>query len=184
MQIAGSIALIVAAGSNVPLVLVGVLLFGAGIGNATSLPPLIAQVEFVPEDVPRVVSLIVATAQAAYAFAPAAFGLIREFAPVAGGADRCRRRAAGVAAAALRAGRRSPRFCSAGAADRCAYGRTRVSGCGPSGTRCQADPSPSAKRHDWLRAFLSTSSPRSICQAVGAKRVTRASQPALSLSAK
>jgi hypothetical protein len=71
----------------VPLVLVGVLLFGAGIGNATSLPPLIAQVEFVPEDVPRVVSLIVATAQAAYAFAPAAFGLIREFAPVAGGAD-------------------------------------------------------------------------------------------------
>jgi hypothetical protein len=87
VQIAGSIALIVAAGSNVPLVLVGVLLFGAGIGNATSLPPLIAQVEFVPEDVPRVVSLIVATAQAAYAFAPAAFGLIREFAPVAGGAD-------------------------------------------------------------------------------------------------
>jgi hypothetical protein len=83
VQIAGSIALIVAAGSNVPLVLVGVLLFGTGIGNATSLPPLIAQVEFVP----RVVSLIVATAQAAYAFAPAAFGLIREFAPVAGGAD-------------------------------------------------------------------------------------------------
>src|SRR6266581_1279885 len=87
VQIAGSVALIAAAGTNVSLLLVGVLLFGAGIGNATSLPPLIAQVEFVPEDVPRVVSLIVASAQAAYAFAPAAFGLVREFAPSAGGAD-------------------------------------------------------------------------------------------------
>jgi hypothetical protein len=84
VQIAGSAALIAAAGNNVPLLLAGVLLFGAGIGNATSLPPLIAQVEFVPEDVPRVVSLIVASSQAAYAFAPAAFGLIREFAPSAG----------------------------------------------------------------------------------------------------
>ena len=35
----------VAAGTNIPLLLVGVILFGAGIGNATSLPPLIAQVE-------------------------------------------------------------------------------------------------------------------------------------------
>ena len=34
-----------------------------------------------------------------------------------------------------------------------------------------------------LRAFLSTSSPRSICQVAGAKRVTSASQPGLSLSA-
>jgi MFS family permease len=84
VQIAGSLALIAAAGGNVPLLLAGVLLFGLGIGNATSLPPLIAQVEFVPEDVPRVVSLIVAVGQAGYAFAPAAFGLIREFAPAAG----------------------------------------------------------------------------------------------------
>ena len=84
VQIAGSIALIAAAGGNIPLLLAGVLLFGAGIGNVTSLPPLIAQVEFVPDDVPRVVSLIVAISQAAYAFAPAAFGLIREFAPDAG----------------------------------------------------------------------------------------------------
>jgi hypothetical protein len=87
VQIAGSIAFIAAAGTNVPLLLLGVLLFGAGIGNATSLPPLIAQVEFVPDDVPRVVSLIVAGAQAAYAFAPAAFGIIREFAPLTSGAD-------------------------------------------------------------------------------------------------
>ena len=32
---------------------------GIGFGNATSLPPLIAQVEFVKDDVMRVVALIV-----------------------------------------------------------------------------------------------------------------------------
>ena len=80
VQIAGSIAFLVAAGTNVPLLLTGVILFGAGIGNATSLPPLIAQVEFTQQDVPRVVALIVAMAQGAYAFAPAAFGLMRELA--------------------------------------------------------------------------------------------------------
>lgn len=81
VQMAGSGALILAGGDNIPLLLVGTLLFGAGIGNATSLPPLIAQVEFVKEDVGRVVATIVALSQAAYAFAPAAFGLIRAFAP-------------------------------------------------------------------------------------------------------
>jgi hypothetical protein len=39
---AGSIVFIGAAGTNVPLLLLGVVLFGAGFGNATSLPPLIA----------------------------------------------------------------------------------------------------------------------------------------------
>jgi hypothetical protein len=62
------------------MLVVGVVLFGAGIGNATSLPPLIAQVEFVKADVARVVALVVAIAQGAYAFAPAAFGLVREMA--------------------------------------------------------------------------------------------------------
>jgi hypothetical protein len=81
VQIAGATALIVAGGSHVPLMLLGVMLFGVGIGNATSLPPLIAQSEFVKEDVARVVALIIAIAQATMAFAPAAFGLIREFAP-------------------------------------------------------------------------------------------------------
>ena len=46
VQIAGALVLIAAAGSNVPLLLSGVLLFGVGIGNVTSMPPLIAQVEF------------------------------------------------------------------------------------------------------------------------------------------
>ena len=81
IQIVGSIVLAIAGGNDVTLLLVGTLLFGAGIGNATSLPPLIAQAEFVKADVARVVPLIIAIAQASYAFAPAAFGLIREFAP-------------------------------------------------------------------------------------------------------
>jgi hypothetical protein len=76
-QIAGSLALLGSAGTDVPLILLGVALFGAGIGNVTSLPPLIAQVEFVKEDAARVVPLIVAIGQATYAFAPAGFGLLR-----------------------------------------------------------------------------------------------------------
>jgi len=78
VQIAGTLTLIAAAGTSIPLLLVGVLLFGIGIGNVTSMPPLIAQVEFVKDDVPRVVALVVAIGQATYAFAPAAFGLVRE----------------------------------------------------------------------------------------------------------
>jgi hypothetical protein len=77
-QLAGSIVFIRAAGTSVPLMLLGVVLFGAGFGNATSLPPLIAQTEFVQDDLPRVVALIVGIAQGAYAFAPAAFGVARE----------------------------------------------------------------------------------------------------------
>ena len=68
-------------GDSIALLLAGVVLFGLGFGNATSLPPLIAQVEFVKDDVTRAVALVVGIAQAAYAFAPATFGLIREFAP-------------------------------------------------------------------------------------------------------
>jgi hypothetical protein len=86
VQITGALVLIVAAGSNVPLLLIGVLLFGVGIGNVTSMPPLIAQVEFVKDDVPRVVALVVAIGQGTYAFAPAAFGLVRELSPQSGGA--------------------------------------------------------------------------------------------------
>jgi MFS family permease len=81
VQITGSIVFILAAGSSAPLLFLGVVLFGAGIGNATSLPPLIAQVEFREDEVPRVVALSVAVAQAAYALAPATFGLVREFVP-------------------------------------------------------------------------------------------------------
>ena len=118
VQIAGSVCLLLAAGANVPLVVVGVLLFGAGIGNATSLPPLIAQVEFVKEDVARVVPLIVAIGQGTYAFAPAAFGLLRAWSPdttVAGGTEAAplvflaAMAVQGFAVAALLVGRRGTR---------------------------------------------------------------------------
>ena len=82
-QMAGSIVLIFAGGTNVPLLLTGIILFGLGFGNATSLPPLIAQVEFVKADVPRVAALIVAIAQGGYAIAPVFFGVIRELTPPA-----------------------------------------------------------------------------------------------------
>lgn len=54
-----------------------VVLIGSGIGNATSLPPLIAQAEFSHENTAKVIALMVAISQATYAFAPACFGLIR-----------------------------------------------------------------------------------------------------------
>ncbi len=84
-QIAGCMVFVLAAGTNVPLLLAGVVLFGVGFGNATSLPPLIAQVEFVKEDVPRVAALIVAIAQAGFAISPAFFALVREFSAHAAG---------------------------------------------------------------------------------------------------
>ena len=77
VQIVGSITLFMAAGENVALLIAGVLLFGVGIGNTTSLPPLIAQAEFDRGDALRVVSLIVAISQGTYAFAPAVFGALR-----------------------------------------------------------------------------------------------------------
>jgi hypothetical protein len=49
--------------------------------HVTSAPH--RQVEFVKADEARVVALVVAIAQGAYAFAPAAFGLVREMAPQA-----------------------------------------------------------------------------------------------------
>jgi hypothetical protein len=77
VQVMGCIAFVGADGTGVPLVLLGVTLFGIGFG--TWLPPLIAQTEFVGNDMPRVVALIVAISQANYAFAPLVFGTIREF---------------------------------------------------------------------------------------------------------
>ncbi|KKA08985.1 membrane protein [Pseudomonas ogarae] len=56
---------------------IAVVLIGSGIGNATSLPPLIAQTEFSREQTARVIALMIAISQATYAFAPAFFGLVR-----------------------------------------------------------------------------------------------------------
>ncbi|MCO6417739.1 MFS transporter [Siccirubricoccus sp. KC 17139] len=78
LQCCGSLVLLAAGGVSVPLLLAGVVLFGLGLGNATSLLPLMAQQDFAPAEAGRVVALITACSQAAYAFAPAAFGLLRE----------------------------------------------------------------------------------------------------------
>jgi hypothetical protein len=55
-----------------------VVLFGLGVGNAISVPPVIANLEFSKGDAARAVALIVAISQGAYAIAPAVFGLFRE----------------------------------------------------------------------------------------------------------
>ena len=80
VQVAGSLALLAAGGSSVPLLLAGCALFGLGLGNLTSLPPLIAQTEFTRAEVGRVVALTTAVNQAAFAFAPAVFGVLRDLA--------------------------------------------------------------------------------------------------------
>ena len=80
LQMMGGVVLALSAGQSSVMVVVGMLLFGFGVGNANLLPPLIAQIEFSHEDVLRSVSLITAISQAVYAFAPALFGLIRDFA--------------------------------------------------------------------------------------------------------
>jgi MFS family permease len=56
----------------------GCILFGLGIGNLTSLPPLIVQKEFEREDVITAVALIVAINQGVFAFAPAIIGAMRD----------------------------------------------------------------------------------------------------------
>lgn len=77
LQAAGSAAL--AASGGEPLLLVaGALLFGLGIGNLLSLPPLIAQRDWPPAEVARVVAMVTAVNQAFYAFGPGLFGAALE----------------------------------------------------------------------------------------------------------
>ena len=49
-----------------------------GVGNLIVVPPLIAQAEFDPADVTRVVALATATNQALFALAPATFGVLQD----------------------------------------------------------------------------------------------------------
>ena len=56
MQAAGS--LLLAFGEGMAPLALGCVLFGLGVGNLTSLPPLIAQREFRPADVGTVVALV------------------------------------------------------------------------------------------------------------------------------
>jgi predicted MFS family arabinose efflux permease len=71
-------SLLLAYGSGFPSLVLGCVLFGLGVGNLTSLPPLIAQREFSTVDAPTVVALVTSINQAVFAFAPAIFGALRE----------------------------------------------------------------------------------------------------------
>lgn len=76
VQIVGILLLIF--GSGWVTLTLGCVLFGLGIGNLTSLPPLIVQKEFEREDVATAVALIVAINQGVFAFAPAIIGAMRD----------------------------------------------------------------------------------------------------------
>lgn len=76
LQAAGALTLLCAGPGQLGAILLGTGLFGSGLGNATYLPPMIAQSDFAAEDVARVVALVVAIGQASYAFSPLAFGLL------------------------------------------------------------------------------------------------------------
>jgi hypothetical protein len=78
MQCLGCVAFLLAGLDGNVWLFAGVMLVGFGIGNTTSLPPLIAQIEFAKADVAKAVALSVAIGQGTYAFAPFAFGLLRE----------------------------------------------------------------------------------------------------------
>jgi MFS family permease len=69
---------LLATGSTLIVLVPGCVLFGLGIGSLLLLPPLIAQRDFAPSDVPRVVALVTAINQTVMAFAPAVLGLLRE----------------------------------------------------------------------------------------------------------
>jgi Major Facilitator Superfamily len=69
---------LLAVGSTAVVLVPGCILFGLGIGSLLLLPPLIAQRDFAPTDVPRVVALVTATNQAVFAFAPVSLGVLRE----------------------------------------------------------------------------------------------------------
>ena len=63
-----------------PALVCGCVLFGLGVGNLVSLPPLIIQKEFAAADVGKAVALMVAINQAVCAFAPAVLGAVRDIA--------------------------------------------------------------------------------------------------------
>jgi predicted MFS family arabinose efflux permease len=78
VQAAGTMFLTLA--SSTPALVSGCVLFGLGVGNLVSLPPLIIQKEFATGDVSKAVALMVAITQAVFAFAPAMLGAVRDIA--------------------------------------------------------------------------------------------------------
>jgi MFS family permease len=76
MQAVGSALL--AVGDGALQLGAGCVLFGLGVGNLTSMMPLIVQKEFRPADVGTVVALVTAINQAVFALAPGIFGWLRD----------------------------------------------------------------------------------------------------------
>ena len=104
LQAAGS--LLLAFGEGMAPLAAGCVLFGLGVGNLVSLPPLIAQSEFRAADVGTVVALVTAINQAVFALAPAAFGWLHDLDGSYIGAFLAAVAAQAVAAAILIYGRR------------------------------------------------------------------------------
>ena len=75
-EVAGLSLLLIA--TSAPLVYAGCVLFGLGVGNMISLPALLVQREFPPEQFAGLVSLIMATGQFTLALAPGVIGVLRD----------------------------------------------------------------------------------------------------------
>ncbi len=65
-------------GTSAEALIGGCVLVGLGVGNLLSLPPLILQSEHRPVDIGRALALLTAINQVVFAFAPGAFGLLRD----------------------------------------------------------------------------------------------------------
>jgi MFS family permease len=63
---------------TVPMLYLGCVLFGLGVGNTTSLPSLIVHQEFPSRFFARIVSLVVAINQFTFAFGPSLLGYLRQ----------------------------------------------------------------------------------------------------------
>ena len=75
-QVAGLVLL--ARASSSAVVYAGCVLFGFGVGNVITLPGLLIEGEFPREQFAAIVSVITATNQLAFAFAPALVGILRD----------------------------------------------------------------------------------------------------------
>jgi MFS family permease len=76
VQSAGTALL--AANPSAPMLYLGCILFGLGLGNLISLPGLIVQQEFAAQHFSRIVGLIVAVNQFAFAFGPGLLGFLQQ----------------------------------------------------------------------------------------------------------
>jgi cyanate permease len=70
--------LLLALASSTGMIYAGCVLFGFGVGNTITLPGLLIEGEFAREQFAGLVSVVTATNQVAFAFAPALVGILRD----------------------------------------------------------------------------------------------------------